>query len=741
MSHISVKNRNRVERLLLCDYINSIISRTSSEPSLDEIYLKAVHSIIDSLITFSCSRELPPNERPYESDHERLISGLFENGVQSFNDVALFYERISGLKPQAEHGAGVVLVPSTSKRHNLGQFYTPPHVASEIVRLALNALDRDESPDLSVIQILDPAVGCGVFLAETVSQLLKRFREGDRNRADFLSGLPLLLHGVDLDPISVKITKSLLTSMLGTYNSGQDISLPNIRVGNSLIGNGGVSFESAGAEKQGFLPERPDTNGLPAKAKPGGHQSYRGNRFDWNVEFPHVFQRPNPGFDLIVGNPPYEVLSVKESSSAGLRHDINYFKSHYTSCFGKINTYRLMMERSLNLLRVGGIMGFIVPATFLADSSASALRRKILAECDILDLVTIPEKARLFSGVTQAFSIIIAGKGKPTTSVKPRMWGTHGAVDNETATEICVSDLEKIELRIPVLSSGLESRLMNHLMAFPTLSTYFPGFPPVGVHQGEINLTTHRRFISELDTGVKLVRGEHIGSFAVRHPSSVSNRFDWMKSDIFKHPDFRFSGKIRSRHEESEFDSTQGRVAVARVVNMGCEIRLKAAWVEPNIFLGDMTNYLDNVIISPGFTLGLLNSRLLNWRFKALSANNYISAAEIKSLPVPYQILPPTCPANVSHDVLKEILSEANAARSLLDGIRIINKISDGRFGHGPTINFLIASIEEVVGLIVTEMKKNQRSPTIDSSLRSVMDALVVILYSAGEFTEILEAQ
>ena len=174
---------------------------------------------------------------------------------------------------------------------------------------------------------------------------------------------------------------------------------------------------------------------------------------------------------------------------------------------------------------------------------------------------------------------------------------------------------------------------------------------------------------------------------------------------------------------------------------MGCEIRLKAAWVEPGVFLGDMTNYLDNVIISPGFTLGLLNSRLLNWRFKALSANNYISAAEIKSLPVPYQILPPTCPANVSHDVLKEILSEANPAKTLLDAIRIIKKIFDGRFGHWPTINFLFTSIEEVVGLIVTEMKKNQRSPTIDSSLRSVMDALVVILYSAEEFTEILEAQ
>lgn len=123
MSHQSVKNRNRVERDLLCDYINSKIDRTSCEPCLEEIYLKAVHSIIDSLIALSCSRKLAKDGRHCEIEHERLISGLYENGVQSIHDVALFYERISGLKPQVDQGECVVFVPSTSRRHNLGQFY------------------------------------------------------------------------------------------------------------------------------------------------------------------------------------------------------------------------------------------------------------------------------------------------------------------------------------------------------------------------------------------------------------------------------------------------------------------------------------------------------------------------------------------------------------------------------------------------------------------------------------------
>ncbi len=738
---MSRHNRNtwiQREKSLISDYLNSKIVQKPCETSLDEFYQTALAHIIDSLIGLNQSRDIAMNLSPPDIEVERLVSRLSDNGALSIEDIASFYERMNGLALEVDRRSDVVLVPSSFLKHNKGQFYTPIHVAHEIVRLSLNAFYQLSDSAVTDLHVLDPAVGCGVFLAEAASCLLEKISEANRNEHDFSRALSSLLHGVDVDPIAIRITKALLWSRLKSCNMTTDSVLSNLRVGNSLIGDDGVFASSEVVSPPGPLQTS------MAKFWPEGQsryqQRYQKKKFNWNEEFPHVFSRSNPGFDLIVGNPPYEVLSVKESLSDELRHDIDYFRSNYTSCLGKINTYRLMMERSLNLLRSGGILGLIVPATFLADSSALILRRKILAECEILDLITIPEKARLFSGVTQAFSIIIARKGKPTTSVKPRMLQTDGSLDRETGTDIRVIDLEKIDLRIPVLSSCLEGRLMSHLMAFPTLSTNFAGFPSIGVHQGEINLTTHRRFISDFDTGVKLVRGEHISSFVVRHPSSTSSRLDWMQSDICHHPEFMRSKKIRFTAELSELDSTKGRVAVARVVNMDCGIRLKAAWVKTGVFLGDMTNYLDNVIISSSFTLGLLNSGLLNWRFKALSANNYISAAEIKSLPVPYHILLPVDHDNAPDDILKIILSEVDATKNLHYVLKIIDQTTLGRFSEGAIKKFLIASIEKMVALIVEEMNKSQQPAVVDTSLRLVMDALVVRLYSADQFTDILDA-
>jgi len=76
-------------------------------------------------------------------------------------------------------------------------------------------------------------------------------------------------------------------------------------------------------------------------------------------------------------------------------------------------------------------------------------------------------------------------------------------------------------------------------------------------------------------------------------------------------------------------------MVLGRVVNMATSRRLKAAVVPNGVFLGDMTNFIADSAVPRDYLLGLLNSRLLNWRLKLTSTNNYLSAAEIESLPIP----------------------------------------------------------------------------------------------------------
>ena len=66
-----------------------------------------------------------------------------------------------------------------------------------------------------------------------------------------------------------------------------------------------------------------------------------------------------PGFDIVLGNPPYVLLQDT------FRDDLQlaYFKDHYEVAEFKIDTYHLFLERSLRLTRRGGWMSMITPRT------------------------------------------------------------------------------------------------------------------------------------------------------------------------------------------------------------------------------------------------------------------------------------------------------------------------------------------------------------------------------------------
>ena len=100
--------------------------------------------------------------------------------------------------------------------------------------------------------------------------------------------------------------------------------------------------------------------------------------FHWTLEFPEVFHDaagdplPTPGFDAIVGNPPWEMLRG-DRGDAGTREiaraeaakltDFARGSGIYTAqADGHVNLYHLFLERSLNLLRRGGRLGMLLPS-------------------------------------------------------------------------------------------------------------------------------------------------------------------------------------------------------------------------------------------------------------------------------------------------------------------------------------------------------------------------------------------
>ncbi len=87
--------------------------------------------------------------------------------------------------------------------------------------------------------------------------------------------------------------------------------------------------------------------------------------FHWDLEFPEVFidlenasWKDNPGFDAVVGNPPY----VRQE---GLKPLKPFLKAAYQSYHGVADLYTYFYEQGLNILKRGGCLSYIVTNKWL----------------------------------------------------------------------------------------------------------------------------------------------------------------------------------------------------------------------------------------------------------------------------------------------------------------------------------------------------------------------------------------
>jgi adenine-specific DNA-methyltransferase len=553
------------------------------------------------------------------------------------------------------------------------------------------------------------------------------------------------LYGVDLDPVAVHIARIALKERAFMQSRPIPGIEPHIRVGNALVGSASGPCDTGDAHDKDDRHAEAYFGKKRSKRRPTCQWVEEKRVFHWAHEFPEVFPDAAGGFDLVIGNPPYEIVSVKESGIRDRQHDQVYFRATYRSCQGKINTYRLMMERGLALLRGRGVLGFIVPATLLADSTAEKLRKIILDESRILEALVISEKAQVFEGVTQALLVLILRKGKPTLTLEPMLWDGTGPVPHRPEVTIGRNLIARIGHRIPRLKTRREKALLELLMRYPPLAGEGTVPPVVRVRQGEMNLTVDRAFITNSKTHYPLIRGEHVMPLRVSHPSSREGRLDWVIPEFLERQGCK---KRIDRNYSLGIDPEPGpaaaakaweqeRIVLGRVVNMETKRRLKAALVAPGQFLGDMTNFIADPVLPHHYLLGLLNSRLLNWRIRLTSANNYLSAAEVEFLPVPRPArvdLSPELAFRVRRD-LAALLASYEGSTS--DWVHAIRKVMDSAGATDAQ-----AMCARTVELIVSEIREDPqghlqgRDPT--GNLWNALDATVLILYGCEAYVDVV---
>src|SRR5271157_197550 len=396
------------------------------------------------------------------------------------------------------------LQPIRSLRKGAGVYFTTPKLVGPTVDRTIGPLcysnfntsdSTIKSPEeIAEIKVLDPAVGAGSFLFFAMDYIASKFLEAVEfhqrilgqdngnitvqineisgevwtfeNQQDFDERIQAecrtyitshCIFGVDIDPIAVEIIRFLICLKCSQSCSDKKLITLNTKVGNSLIG--------AWAHDLVDYPEKAKDKSLldewcASFFEEADIKAKSLHFFHWELEFPEVFRRDNPGFDIILGNPPWEIVkpNSKEffgkidplypnlSKQAALRRQKQLFSTQsqseddwyrYTGYFkafsnwvknrfqhqgrSDLNLFKLFAELSLALLRHEGRLGLVLPSGFYSDKGTQELRTFYLNSAQVEWLYSFENTKNIFPIHRNfKFCILIAQKSGSTTSIRAK---------------------------------------------------------------------------------------------------------------------------------------------------------------------------------------------------------------------------------------------------------------------------------------------------------------------------------
>jgi len=296
--------------------------------------------------------------------------------------------------------------------------------------------------------------------------------------------------------------------------------------------------------------------------------------FHWPLEFPEAFA--NGGFDVILGNPPWETLSpdakewfapydptiaemapepqeariaeICEHSSiraawethceflyrsANFIRNSGRYRLFAAGSLGKgdFNVWRVFAELAMLTVRGDGIASQILPENFYSGANAAAIRAELFNEFDFQKLISFENKRKIWFDIDSStkFAIYVARRGGHTDEVQ-------AAFGINTLQKL--ADLEKgLPIRLPVtlirefspealaiadIAHPSDIAIVRKLYArLPKFGDDVPGAPAVR-YMREVDMGNDNGDFGSDPDGVPLYQGSMVTHFDHRAKAYVS---------------------------------------------------------------------------------------------------------------------------------------------------------------------------------------------------------------------------
>jgi hypothetical protein len=356
----------------------------------------------------------------------------------------------------------------------------------------------------------------------------------------------------------------------------------------------------------------------------------------WPLAFPEVFGGAAPGFDAVVGNPPWDMVRGDSGQEAerrarrtlagqltGFARESGVYRVESAA---HVNSYQLFLERTLQLVRPGGRIGLALPSGLASDAGASPLRRHLFDRVEVDSMIGVSNTAAIFPVHRSVRFLVLTGTaGRPTHAFQCRFGLTTGDEVEEAAQgrlfTMSRAFLSRVsgadDLGVPEVARELDLRIVERISAT---------VPRLGAGDGwnvtfgrELNASDDRPLLRTVTgrPGARLVvEGKQIDAFRA---SLGDCRFELK-------PDAAIPGRV----------GTAARLAYRDVASATNRLTLIAAIVPA----GAVTTHTLFCLRTPlgvddqYLLCALLNSFVANFLVR-LRVNTHVTVALVRRLPVP----------------------------------------------------------------------------------------------------------
>ena len=364
----------------------------------------------------------------------------------------------------------------------------------------------------------------------------------------------------------------------------------------------------------------------------------------WPLTFPDVFSATpakdhEPGFDAIIGNPPWDMVrgdSGEDATKAGRRRQAQQLTGfvresgvYHVETRAHVNLYQLFVERALQLVRPGGRIGFVVPSGLVSDTGAAPLRRHLFHRADVDGVTGLDNRLAIFPVHRSVRFVLLTGTAGRETTAVPCRFGLTSAEELDAAraplvlTRRFLSRLSgEDDLGIPELVTETDLAIVEGISgSTPSLRS------PDGWHVEfgrELNASDDRLLFRPLAAGRPVVEGKQVVPF----------RVDVDASRMEVRPSARIEARVPRR----------ARLAYRDVASATNRLTLIAALVPARAVTTHTLFCLRTALTLPGQQVlcALLNSYVANYLIR-LRVNTHVTVSLVSRLRVP--VVQPAHPA------------------------------------------------------------------------------------------------